>query len=187
MKNNFSLSISLFLTLISITLFLGVYFFGYTDEYYQTSLIFNAFVLPILFAVAGIFAIFNLKKSKEVSFSDGFSISFRTMFISGTAFAIFIYIFFNYIDSEAARTFYVQYLDTNLKGLNEEYAPYIKNNDKEKIKIYQAFKEKLISEEERNRNLFTLKNTFYFLGFLYVAYMFLSAILSLFLRNKSIR
>lgn len=187
MKKSFSYKISLYLVLISICLFLGVYWFGYSDKYYQISLIFNAFILPILFTIAGIFAILQLKKVQTVSFIDGFSVSFRIMFIAGTTFAFFVYLFFNYLDTDAARTFYVQYLDLNLKSLNEEYAPYIKNNDVEKIKIYQAFEEKLTSEGERTKNIFTLKNAFYFLGFLYVGYMFLSAILSLFLRNKSIR
>ncbi|MCB9201761.1 MAG: DUF4199 domain-containing protein [Flavobacteriales bacterium] len=187
MKYSQSVVTGFLVFVVSIVLFLVVYTFFYNENYYKISLGMNFFALSTLFTFGAIYAVEKRKKKQLVDFKDAFSSSFVTMFIGGSLFVLFVYLFMNYIDKEAGRTFYIQYLEVNLQSLDKEFKPYIEENNQEKIDIYKAFREQLTSDEVRNKNIFTLKNSFYVLGLLYLGYLFLSVILSLFLRHKSVR
>lgn len=179
---------------ISMLAFFIVYTFFFNQSYYITSIRANAFVMPFVFALAGFFAAFIRKKEIGIlSFQEGFKQSFLSMFIGGILSLGFVFVFFNYVDTDAKEVFIHQGIDTYLNGAKSEYASAKKINketkkigsqeDKmldEQIKIIE---ERMNSDEIRKTNYFSFRNVSVFLSVLSVFYLLLSLFFAGFLKN----
>ena len=62
-KNVYALGFVLFIS--TMLVFFGAYFFAYNTNYFNTSLILNAFVLPAIYTLGAYLSVNSLKKQKR--------------------------------------------------------------------------------------------------------------------------
>lgn len=165
------------------------------ENYFKTNLIVACFGVPAVISTFLIIYLSQLKSSvRELSFFIAFKNSYLIQLISGILSIGFIYLFMNYIDVSARDVFNYQRADLNYKNAKTEIenagADFKNLNAEQGKKQAELTLKSLKSIRDNNTiNFFSFSETF-FVAFIFVIsifYLLLSAILSLFLRNKSIR
>lgn len=159
------------LALLTITLFLAVYFFGFNDNYFLTTVKVNAFILPTLYLGFIVFHIVKMGKN-GIYFKDVFQFSIGTLVISGTLSLVFIFMFLNFIDEEAKNVLLQQHLDIKYKNAM------VVEDAKQREMLLKTVKNNAV-------NFFSLKWFFYFLSGLYFCYLIISLFLAKMLKNKN--
>lgn len=191
-RNTFGSGLILF-ALVMI-LFFGVYFFFLDEDYYLTSMKINAFVLPTLFVGVGLASIIFYKKEKgAVTFREAFRKIFTPMFIGGFLSLTAIFIFLNYVDTDAKQVLNYQFVEQNRLGLEEVYLKEKQAlKDPEKIKElerdYQIQMKSFSDEMVQDKDMLTLEHfvKYYFPAIL-VFYLLVSLFLAVFFRTKRIQ
>ena len=70
-KNVYTFGFLIFIA--TMLVFFGVYFFGYNTNYFNTSMLLNAFLMPALYTLGAYFSVTTYKKKvKEIGFRDAF-------------------------------------------------------------------------------------------------------------------
>ena len=189
-KNVYTVGFLLFIT--TILIFLGVYFLGYNTQYFTTSLIINAFVLPAVYTLGAYFSVSGLKKEKKIlGFKDAFGNAFKPMFIGGFLSILSIYGFLNFVDTSAKDTLNFQFIERNKSELTEIYQKQRKIMKSEKEiqeldKDYQKSMTSFSPEMVKNIDMFTLRQFTYYFAAILVFYTILSTFFGSFFRNKPV-
>ena len=95
-KNVYTIGFLLFIA--NMLLFFAAYFFAYNTNYFNTSMLLNAFALPALYTFFAYWSVNSLKKEKgPLGFKDAFGAAFKPMFIGGLLSMIGIFGFLNFV------------------------------------------------------------------------------------------
>lgn len=187
-KNVYAVGFLLFI--VTILIFLGVYFFGYNTHYFTTSLLVNAFVLPAVYTLGAYFSVSALKKEqKNLGFKDAFGRAFKPMFIGGFLSMFSIFGFLNFVDINAKNTLNFQFVERNKSELTKIYQKQrsIMKTEKEKQELdrdYQKSMKSFSPEMVKNKDMFTFRQFTYYFAAVLVFYTILSTFFGSFFRNK---
>lgn len=187
-KNVYAVGFLLFI--VTILIFLGVYFLGYNTHYFTTSLIVNAFVLPAIYTLGAYFSVSNLKKEKKIlGFKDAFGSAFKPMFIGGFLSMFSIFGFLNFVDTNAKDTLNYQFVERNKSELTEIYQKQRKIMKSQKEveeldKDYQKSMKSFSPEMVKDKDMFTFRQFTYYFAAVLVFYTILSTFFGSFFRNK---
>jgi len=185
--------IGLFLYVLNTIAFFIVYYFFMGVNYWNISMKTNAFVIPFLYVIVGFLSAYWNRESGKMTFLKAFRYSFITMFFGGF-FSIFsIFIFLNYIDKDARDVLNYQYVELELKNLDDEYSKIkseiIEIGDKDKLdELDKNYTEAKLAREiamKEKRNYFSFNFLSVVFGCFVLFYILLSAVVAGFLRNKN--
>lgn len=189
-RSPFSLGIMLYA--ITMLIFFTVYFFFSGIEYFETTLVTNAFILPIIYALAA-FASVKLywNSHKTVTFKEAFKKAFIPMFIGGI-FSIFsIFIFLNFVDTDAKKLLNYQYVERQRTELDSEYTNAKKMlKEPEDIadleKKYAERKESFTPERIQGKDMLTASHFSGYFAAILIFYLVLSLFFGAFFRTRSV-
>lgn len=196
MKSNSYVINGVILGIIVIVLFL-IHTIFFLDFYYvKLAIIINSFLLPAIFAAYCILYLFGLKKRHNniLSFRTAFKQAYLTQVIAGIISISFIFIYFNYIDTESRDVFNYQRADINYQNAKKDIEASgdqgFKNLTKEQSKVQAEKTLSTLKEIRDNKtvNFFSFQDSF-FIGFIFSVnffYIIISLFLSLFLRNNTL-
>lgn len=169
--------------------FFAMYFFGMNTEYFNNSLLVNAFVLPAIYLAGAYYSVYTLKKQGiHMSFTDVFGRAFKPMFVGGILSVLTMFLFLNFVDKDAKDLLNFQYVERQKIELKNEY---------EKAKIGMV-EQAQIDELERNYELrqksfspemindldkFSFRWFIYYFGAIMVFYVILSVFFASFFRS----
>ncbi|MDR1877100.1 MAG: DUF4199 domain-containing protein [Flavobacteriaceae bacterium] len=182
MKNT-PIHYGLLLAAITFILFFAVYFFFIGFNYYMVSIKVNVFGLPSIYTLMAVILLYKKSNIKKLSFAKSLQYSFTTMFIGGTVSYLLIAFFFNYVDKESQVLLRHQGLEQILQGLHAEYQS-VEDPTEEQTLHYEEYAKSLTSELAKKEPLFNLKNSFIILSLLYLFYLIISVLLSIFFRTR---
>lgn len=175
-----------------LVLFFGVYYFFMNEQYFRTTMVMNAFVLPLIFAVGAFVSVNTYKKLKgRMSFKEAFNRAFLPMFMAGFLSIGSIFLFINFGDAEVKQVLNRQYIESFKNSLEEEYAKaksMVKPNTEEAKdleKKYQEGKLRIAKKVEAKEDMFSA----YYFSLVFAGYCLFFIILSVFFgsffRSKS--
>lgn len=173
-----TLRLGFLLFLITIGLFLALYFIFSTNgtiseaDYFNYSSLINCFALPALYAGIGFYSVYSAAKLEPLSFGQGFRHAFIPQFIGGILSLAFIFIFFNTTGSWAE------------DSLQRGWYSLIETNPN------QEFMEKngefVAGMKDLKYNMFTFRTfTIAFMTILFF-YVMISTIFAIFLKNRKL-
>ena len=189
LKNPLQLGIMLFG--ITMLIFFVVYYFFSGVNYYESSLTANAFILPALYAITAFLSVrYFWKNNDKVSFKDAFRRAFIPMFTGGLLSLFSIFMFLNFVDSDAKDLLNYQFVERNKKELTEVYekekAALKTDKDKEELeRDYQKSLQSFDKEQVKNTNMFTFRYFSIYFGAIFIFYLVLSLFFGAFFRTKS--
>lgn len=189
-KNPFAVGFGLYM--VTMFVFFVVYYFFASASYYDISMMVNAFGMTFLYALGGFMAVLWLRGNDKITYPQAFKQSFLTMFIGGFLSVLSIFAFLNYGDTEARDMLNHQYIQTELKNLDEAYdqkkIELMNHKDQSKIKDleidYKNAKEAREAAQKENRNYFSFQFLSAVFGGFLLFYLLLSIIIAGFLKNK---
>jgi len=191
LKNPIIVGLALFV--LNILAFLMVYYFFMDVNYWNTSMKVNSFVLPFLYTIVGFLSVYWYRNFLgRITFYKAFRQAFVTVFLGGFLSVLSIFIFLNYVDTDARDILNYQYVELELRNLDTKYHK-IKNEitdngDKNKLeeldKNYLEAKHarEMAMKERRNYFSFSFLSTIF--GVFVLFYILLSVVVASFLKNK---
>lgn len=169
--------------------FFAMYFFGMNTDYFNNSLLVNAFVLPAVYLAGAYYSVYSIKKQGiQMNFKDVFGRAFKPMFFGGLLSVLTMFAFLNFVDKDAKDLLNFQYVERQKTELKNEY---------EKAKVGMVEKSQ-IDELERNYELrqksfspellkdqdkFSFRWFTYYFGAIMVFYVILSVFFASFFRS----
>ena len=187
-KNVYAVGFVLFIA--NMLVFFGAYFFAYNTNYFNTSMLLNAFALPALYTFAAYLSVNSLKKEKGIlGFKDAFGRAFKPMCIGGILSMASIFGFLNFIDTDAKDTLNFQFVERNKKELTEIYQKQrsIMKTEKEKQdldKDYQKSMQSFSPEMVKDKDMFNFRQFTYYFAAVLVFYTILSTFFGSFFRSR---
>lgn len=187
-KNVYAVGLVLFA--VTMIIFFGMYFFGMNTEYFNNSLLINAFVMPIVYLAGAYYSVYELKKTGiPMGFRDVFGRSFKPMFFGGLLSVIVMFLFLNFIDPDAKDLLNYQYIERQKTELNKEYesAKSVISNDLELAELeknYQNRKQSFAPEMIKDKDMFSFRQFSYYFAAILIFYVILSTFFASFFRNK---
>lgn len=176
--NRLTFRLGILLFLITIGLFLGLYFVFSTNgsiseaDYFSYSSFINYFLLTFLYAATGFYSIYSASKIKALTFREGFKQSFLPQFIGGITSLILIFVFFNTVGSWAE--------DSYQRGWHElKHATLTVDSTPEQIQEVEAMK-------DLGTNVFSLQYFYVTFSSILLFYVMISTIFAIFLKNRKL-
>lgn len=163
------------LACLSVLIFLVVYVFFKQANYFYASVLSNAFIMPLLYAIfAVMIAYIQSKKHQELSLLQSFGWPFLTLCTGGVLSLAAIFLFFNFIDPQAENLL--------KKGI---FSYWFESNKVEMVQTYglPAYNQR-IKAIERN-TLFSIWSFLFCAIFCFFYYFVLSILIGLFFRKHS--
>ncbi|MBN9312236.1 MAG: hypothetical protein BGO40_06290 [Chryseobacterium sp. 39-10] len=182
--------IGLWLFAATMLVFFALYFFGMNVDYFQNTLLLNAFVLPAVYVVGGYVSVNSVRKAGiAMGFRHGFKRAFQPMFIGGLLSVFAIYFFLNVADKDAKDLLNYQYIERQKTELNNEYekAKLHVTTEEEKVKLDTDYHHRLQSfspEMIKGKDMFTLRQFVYYFAAILVFYVILSIFFASFFRSR---
>lgn len=189
-KNVYAVGFLIFI--VTMLVFFSVYFLGYTTNYFNISMLLNAFLMPAIYTLGAYISVSAYKKEvKEIGFRDAFGRAFKPMFIGGLLSMFSIFTFLNFVDTDAKDLLNHQYIERQKTELTNEYtkAKQILAKEEDKVELEKKYQERLESfspELVKDKDMFTFKNFTYYFAAVLVFYTILSTFFGTFFRNKTI-
>lgn len=188
-KSPFTLGMLLFAA--TMLIFFTVYFFFSGVEYFETSMIANAFILPVLYALTAFWSVKSLWNKKRLNFKEAFNRAFIPMFTAGILSVLSIFIFLNYVDTDARKLLNYQFVQTNKKKLDETYnaekSRLISEKEKEELeKDYQKNLQSFSENQVKNKDMLTASHFSGYFAAILIFYLVLSLFLGAFFRSKNV-
>lgn len=177
---------------ITMLTFFIVYYFFANANYWNTTMQVNAFGMTFLYVIAGFISTYWLREDTRITYPQAFKQTFLTLFTGGILSMLSIFLFLNYVDTDARDMLNHQYIQTEIKNLDEAYAQKkieVANHiDKNKItELETDYKNAKIGREaalKENRNYFSFKFMSAIFGGFLLFYLMLSIIIAGFMKNK---
>ncbi|GAB0157232.1 hypothetical protein CHRYSEOSP005_25030 [Chryseobacterium sp. Alg-005] len=189
-KSPSTLGIILFIT--TMIIFFIVYYFFSGINYFDTSLKINAFVLPVLYAGAAFWSVKSYwNNHRIVTFKEAFKRAFIPMFIGGILSIFSMYVFFNFVDTDAKKLLNYQYVQRQKSELDKEYASARKilKHQKDIDELDQKYKERSQSftpEAVKGKDMLTASHFSGYFAAILIFYVVLSLFFGAFFRTKTI-
>ncbi|MCW3161893.1 DUF4199 domain-containing protein [Chryseobacterium oryctis] len=189
-KSPSTLGIILFIA--TMIVFFVVYFFFSGINYFDISLKANAFVLPILYAGAAFWSVKSYwNNHRVVSFREAFKRAFVPMFIGGILSVFSMYVFLNFVDTDAKKLLNYQYVTRQKAELDKEYnsAKKILKHQKDIDELEQKYKEGLERfnpELIKDKDMLTASHFSGYFAAILIFYVVLSVFFGAFFRTKTL-
>lgn len=187
-KNVYAVGFMLFIaTMIS---FFGMYFFGMNVDYFNNSMLINAFLLPVVYVVGAYYSVTSAKKlGFPMGFRAVFGSAFKPMFIGGFLSMLTIFAFLNFADRDAKDLLNFQYIERQKTELNNEYekAKIGLKEEAERKELEKNYKARLQSfspEMIKDKDMFSFRQFTYYFGAVMVFYVILSVFFGSFFRSR---
>ena len=170
--------------------FFAMYFFGMNTDYFNNSLLVNAFVLPAVYLAGAYYSVNYIKKQGiPMSFADVFGRAFKPMFVGGILSILTMFLFLNFVDKDAKDLLNFQYIERQKTELNKEYEKAkigLKEEAerKELDKNYQARLQSFSPEMIKGKDMFSFRQFTYYFGAVMVFYVILSVFFGSFFRSR---
>lgn len=183
--------VGLMLYLATMVIFFGMYFFGMNTEYFNNSLLLNAFLLPIVYVAGSYYSVNSLKKTGvHMGFTDVFGRAFKPMFLGGFLSVLTMFAFLNFVDTDAKDLLNYQYLDRQKTELTNEYtkAKIGMVHEEDKIELEKNYQNRLQSfspEMIKDKDMFSFRQFTYYFGGIMVFYVILSVFFASFFRSST--
>ncbi|WP_407405218.1 DUF4199 domain-containing protein [Chryseobacterium sp.] len=187
-KNPFILGILLFGA--TMLIFFVVYFFFSGINYFETSMIINAFALPVLYAGTAFWSVKTAWNKKRLNFKEAFQKSFVPMFVGGLLSVISIFTFLNFVDRDAKDLLNYQFVQTNKQKLEDTYQAEKSRlkTEKEILDLevdYQKNLQSFNSEQVKGKDMLTFSHFSGYFAAILIFYLVLSLFFGAFLRSRS--
>lgn len=174
-------------------LFFIVYFFFLDENYFNITMIINSFVLPTLFIGTSVTSLIFYKRSEgKIYFRKAFQRVFTPMFIGGFLSLSSIFVFLNYIDTDAKDVLNHQFVERNKQELENVYQKE-KNALKDAKKLEELEKDYKIQLQSFSKDMTKDKDMFqleyfvkYYFPAIIVFYLIISLFLSTFFKSKRV-
>ena len=173
----------IYIALVIIVLFFITYFFLKDDGYYKTSILLNAFAVPLILGLGAFLSVRQLTRNGGfLTFKMIYKQAFVPIFVGGTLSLFFIFAFLNYGDQATKALLNQQYIESYKNSLEDEYASakkIVKPNsqeDRELEEKYAQAKVRIADKISKNEDMFSAQ---YFM-YIYAGYCAFFLILSLF-------
>lgn len=185
-------TIGLVISITTMLIFFALYFFGMNVDYFNNSLLLNAFLLPAVYLAGAFLSVNSVKKAGiKIGFRNAFGRAFKPMFIGGFLSILSIFLFLNYVDEDAKDLLNFQYLERQKTELNNEYhkakQTLVKKEDLQELD--QKYQERLKSfspEMIKDKDMFTFRQFTYYFGAILVFYVILSTFFGSFFRSRNV-
>ncbi len=181
----------LILFILTMIIFFLVYYFYNGLHYFDTTMMVNSFVLPLLYALFAFFSVRAVWKTENtISFRVAFKNAFLPMFIGGFLSVLGIFLFLNFVDPAAKDMLNYQYVARQKAELNSEYtkAKKILAKKEDKVELEQKYKERIQSfaqERVKGKDMFTLKFFSLYFAAILVFDLIFAVFLGAFFRSRS--
>ena len=188
-KNVYAVGFVIFIA--TMVIFFTMYFFGMNTEYFNNTLLVNAFVLPAIYLAGAFVSVNSVKKQGiKMGFRDAFGRAFKPMFIGGILSVLSIFAFLNFVDKDAKNLLNFQYIERQKTELNKEYekAKQFTKTNEEKVELEKNYKNRLQSfspEMIKDKDMFSFRQFTYYFGAIMVFYVILSTFFGSFFRSRS--
>ena len=169
--------------------FFAMYFFGMNTDYFNNSLLVNAFVLPAVYLACAYYSVNYIKKQCiPMSFADVFGRAFKPMFVGGILSILTMFLFLNFVDKDAKDLLNFQYVERQKTELKNEYEKakfgmVDKGQIQELEKNYEMRKQSFSPEMIKNLDKFSFRWFTYYFGAIMVFYVILSVFFASFFRS----
>ena len=169
--------------------FFAMYFFGMNTDYFNNSLLVNAFVLPVVYLAGAYYSVNYIKKQGiPMSFTDVFGRAFKPMFVGGILSILTMFLFLNFVDKDAKDLLNFQYVERQKTELKNEYEKakfgmVDKGQIQELEKNYEMRKQSFSPEMIKNLDKFSFRWFTYYFGAIMVFYVILSVFFASFFRS----
>lgn len=183
-------TIGFLLFIATMILFFGMYFFGMNTDYFNNSLLINAFLMPAVYLAGAYYSVYELKKTGALmGFRDVFGRAFKPMFFGGLLSVLAMFAFLNFVDKDAKDLLNYQYIERQKTELKNEYvkAKTGLNNDDISRQLDQKYNERLQSFSPKmlkDKDMFSFRQFTYYFAAILIFYVILSTFFATFFRNK---
>lgn len=185
-------TIGFILYTVTMLVFFIVYYFFANANYWSISMQVNAFGMTFLYVLAGFASTYWLRQGTKITYPQAFKQTFLTLFVGGLLSVLSIFTFLNYVDTDARDLLNHQYIQTELKNLDESYSKLKVEaaNQKDRTKVkdleenYNGAKLARETALKENRNYFSFKFMSAIFGGFLLFYLLLSIIIAGFMKNK---
>lgn len=187
-KSVYGIGILLFVA--TMLIFFAMYFFGMNTDYFNNSLLLNAFLMPAVYLAGAYYSVHTEKqKGIPMGFRDVFGRAFKPMFVGGFLSIITMWLFLNFADPVAKDLLNYQYIERQKTELNKEYikAKTGLKDEAAKAELDQKYHQRLESfspEMVKDKDMFTFRQFTYYFAAILVFYVILSTFFGSFFRNK---
>ncbi|KMQ67317.1 hypothetical protein ACM39_14290 [Chryseobacterium sp. FH2] len=184
--------LGIILFIATMIVFFVVYSFFSGINYFDISLKTNAFVLPILYALTAFWSVKSYWNDHKVSFREAFKRAFVPMFIGGILSVFSIYVFLNFVDTDAKKLLNYQYVTRQKSELDKEYisAKKILKHQKDIDELEEKYKEGLQRFNPaaiKGKDMLTASHFSGYFAAILIFYVVLSVFFGAFFRTKTIQ
>ncbi|MCP2038576.1 DUF4199 family protein [Chryseobacterium sp. HSC-36S06] len=187
-KNVYAVGFVLFI--VTMILFFAMYFLGMNVDYFNNSVLLNAFLLPAVYVAGAYLSVNSAKKMGEpMGFQAVFGRSFKPMFVGGFLSILTMFLFLNFVDKGAKDLLNFQYIERQKTELTNEYekAKSTMVKDEEKAELEKNYQNRLKSfspEMIKDKDMFSFRQFTYYFGAIMVFYVILSVFFASFFRSR---
>lgn len=161
-------------------------------NYYKNSIMLNAFLVPLIFAVGAFLSVTTYSRwKKKLNFKEAYGRAFIPMFIGGLFSVITIFLYITYFDKDTKDLLNYQYIESYKNSLEDEYtkAKQIIKPDSEDMKEverkYAEAKIRIQEKVKKNEDMFSLKYFAYVFAGFNAYFLILSLFFGSFFRTRS--
>lgn len=176
-------TIGLLIFIVIITAFFILNIFVRNVDYYNISVIMNAFFVPFVSAVGAYISVTTYSKYKKVlTFKDAFGRAFMPMFIGGILSLVSIFTYITYIDTDTKDLLNYQYIESYKQSLEEEYSKakkIVKPNTPEMTDLEKKYAEgklRIQAKVNKNEDMFSAQ----YFAYIFAGFCLFYIVLSLF-------
>lgn len=187
-KNVYQIGFVLFIA--TMVVFFGLYFFGRSTEYFDHSLLANAFLLPVIYLAGAYVSVDSVRKAgHKMGFRDAFGRAFKPMFVGGFLSVLSIFLFLNFGDRSAKDLLNYQYIERQKSELDAEYnkARQFLTKDDEKRELQEKYEQRKASfapEMVKDKDMFSFRQFTYYFAAVLIFYVILSTFFASFFRSR---
>ena len=161
-------------------------------NYYRTSIVLNAFLVPLVLAIGAFFSVTTYSRyKKQITFKEAFGRAFLPMFVGGLLSVITIFVYITYVDKDTKDLLNYQYIESYERSLEEEYAKakqITKPNSAEMTELesnYKQAKIRIKAKEDKKEDMFSLQYFAYVFAGFCAFFLILSLFFGSFFRTRS--
>lgn len=177
---------------MTMLIFFIVYYFFAGANYFNISINVSAFGLTFLYSVVGFLSVYYLRNHVgSITYPQAFKQVFVTLFVGGFLSFMSIFLFLNYVDTDARDLLNYQHIESEMTKLNDSYDKQIKEinpKDRDKLKSlndeYKKFSTGISNAKKQNINYFSFSFFSAIFGGVLLFYLMLSIIIAGFMKNK---
>ena len=172
-------------------IFFVVYWFFSGITYFETSMIVNAFILPVLYAGTAFWSVKSRWNNHRLGFKEAFKRAFVPMFVGGFLSVTSIFVFLNFVDTDAKKLLNYQFVQANKKKLDDTYkaekSRLISEKDiKELEEDYQKNLQSFNDNQVKGKDMLTASHFSGYFAAILIFYLVLLLFFGLFFRTKTI-